>query len=131
NGSEPILALALPPLLAESAEWLVAALIAACHNRHPRSPSAATLARAFGELRSPRLRYEAWLHLREALGPQPDSGEHPACLPLLAALGALRRAEAAPYLADLRASGEDPVVREVACESLARLGDLEAMREFA
>jgi hypothetical protein len=54
SGAEPVLALALPPLLEEGADRLVAALIHACRNRHPRSPSAATLARAFGDLRAPR-----------------------------------------------------------------------------
>ena len=72
----------------------------------------------------------AWERLRESLGDDPCSTEHPHCLTFLAALGHLRRDEAIPYLQVLLQQTEDSAIRESARESLARLGDREAISHY-
>jgi hypothetical protein len=127
GGSEAILSLALPPLLAWPSRELVDALVDGCLRRRPRTPSAVTFARSFRELTDPALRDYAWERLRRLLGEGDAAAAGGALVTLAQAAGALGCAAAIPALRRIADGSQDPHLAEATVEALARLGDLDAI----
>lgn len=123
GGSEAILRLALPPLLARPTQELVDALIAGCLGRRPCTPSATTFARAFRGLQDPALRVYAWERLRHLIGEGEPETIGGVGHTLVQALGHLGHAEARPLLETLARRADDPLLLEAVREAKARLGD--------
>jgi hypothetical protein len=106
---------------------VVDALVAGCLGRRPRTPSALTFARAFGDLRDPDLRAYAWERLGRLLGEGDLAAVGSVAATLVQSAGHLGCAEAGPVLEEIAARTTDPHLLDALCEAMARLGDAAAI----